>query len=466
MKNTTKSQTAALGLKTATALLLGSALIAPVLAEVPSSVANRLGRDLTPTGAEKAGSSGGVSAWTGRGINGARLLSGYDGGALPNPFAGDRKLYTVTADNANRYDRLLSDGQKAMLANYPDTYKLNVYQSRRSCRLPDFVSKAAKRNAQVGRLTDGGNGISEAIMASPFPIPNNGLEIVWNHTLRYRGERIARDFNFASPTAGGDYTLTFTRDEVVFPYSNPQNQRAEDLDNISIYFVAHTSAPARRAGNVVLVHETLNMAKEGRKAWTYSPGTRRVRRAPNIAYDNPLTNGDGLGTSDQYDGYNGAPDRYNWTVVGKMENLSIQNNYQVNLTPSAELLTPGHANPDPIRYELRRQWVVEGNLRNSARHIYAKRVLRFDEDSWQITGGEMYDGRGELWRVQEVGQAPDYRPEAMTCWTTGGEWIYDLLAGRYIALQLKSGRPANVVTGLDRLTPDYYTPANVRRLGR
>lgn len=266
MKKTNKSQTAALGLKTAAALCLGSALIAPVLAEVPSSVANRLGRDLTPTGAEKAGSSGGVSAWTGRGINGARLLSGYDGGALPNPFAGDRKLYTVTADNANRYDRLLSDGQKAMLANYPDTYKLNVYQSRRSCRLPDFVSKAAKRNAQVGRLTDGGNGISEAIMASPFPIPNNGLEIVWNHTLRYRGERIARDFNFASPTAGGDYTLTFTRDEVVFPYSNPQNQRAEDLDNISIYFVAHTSAPARRAGNVVLVHETLNMAKEGRKA--------------------------------------------------------------------------------------------------------------------------------------------------------------------------------------------------------
>ena len=217
---------------------------------------------------------------------------------------------------------------------------------------------------------------------------------------------------------------------------------------------------------MVLVHETLNMAKEGRKAWTYSPGTRRVRRVPNIAYDNPMTNGDGMGTSDQYDGYNGAPDRYDWMVVGKQEKLSIQNNYQVNLTPSADLLQPGHANPDPIRYEMRRQWVVQGDLKNTARHIYAKRVLRFDEDSWQITGGEMYDGRGELWRVQEIGQAPDYRPEAHTCWTTGGEWIYDLLAGRYMVLQIKSDHPANVVTGLERLTPDYYTPANVRRLGR
>lgn len=438
------------------------------LAEVPSSVANRLGKDLTPMGAEVAGDSvKAVPSWTGRGVtNAASLLSGYDGGPLPNPFADDKPRYTVTAGNAAQYDAQLTVGQKAMLATYPDSYKINVYQSRRSCSYPDFVYKAAKRNATVGRLVDSGNGISEAIMASPFPIPNAALEIVWNHTLRYRGERIARDFNMTAPTAGGDFTLTYTRDEVVFPYSNAQNQRAEDLDNISIYFVAYTSAPARRAGNVVLVHETLNMAKEGRKAWTYSPGTRRVRRAPNIAYDNPMTNGDGMGTSDQYDGYNGAPDRYDWTVQGKMVKLSQQNNYNSVMTPYDQLLQPGHANPDAMRYELRRQWVVEGNLKGEARHIYARRVLRLDEDSWQMTAGEMYDGRGELWRVQEIGQAPDYRPEAKTCWTTGGEFIYDLLAGRYMGVGMKSQRPANYVTGLERLTPDYYTPANVRRLGR
>ena len=54
---------------------------------------------------------------------------------------------------------------------------------------------------------------------------------------------------------------------------------AEDLNNISIYFVAYTSAPARRAGNVVLVHETLNMAKEGRKAGPTAPHTSRASRA-------------------------------------------------------------------------------------------------------------------------------------------------------------------------------------------
>ena len=448
-----------------TALTL-SLVASAAMADVPANVANRLGQDLTPMGAEKAGTESGVAAWSGQSIDGSALLQGYDGGALPNPYTSDKVLYTITASNAGEYDSVLSVGQKALLATYPDSYKLNVYQSRRSCTYPDFVYKAAKRNAQVGKVVDDGNGISESIMAAPFPIPSSAVEIVWNHTLRYRGERVARDFNFAAPTASGDFTLTDTRDEIIFAYSDAQNARAEDLDNISIWFVAYTSAPARRAGNVVLVHETLNMAKEGRKAWTYSPGTRRVRRAPNIAYDNPVTNGDGLATSDQYDGYNGAPDRYDWTVSGKMTQLSQQNNYNAVLTPYDQLLQAGHANADVMRYELRRQWVVEGNLKGNARHIYAKRVLRMDEDSNQMSAGEMYDGRGELWRIQEIGQAPDYRPEAHVCWTVGGEFTYDLLAGRYLGLGMKSGQPANVVTGLERLTKDYYTPANVRRLGR
>ena len=273
-----------------TALTL-SLVASAAMADVPANVANRLGQDLTPMGAEKAGSSAGVGSWSGQRIDGSALLQGYDGGALPNPYASDKPLYTITAANAGDYDAQLTTGQKAMLATYPDTFKLNVYESRRSCTYPDFVYKAAKRNAEVGKVVDGGNGISESIMASPFPIPSSALEIVWNHTLRYRGERVARDFNYAAPTANGDFTLTYTRDEIVFSYSDAQNSRAEDLNNISIWFVAYTSAPARRAGNVVLVHETLNMAKEGRKAWTYSPGTRRVRRAPNIAYDNPVTNG-------------------------------------------------------------------------------------------------------------------------------------------------------------------------------
>ena len=463
------SKTTATTLTLGAALTLTGAFLAPALAEVPDSVAARLGQDLTPMGAERAGNAAGtIPAWSGRGVDNApALLAGFEGGPLPDPYAGDSALYTITADNMAQHAAVLTDGHRKLFATYPSTYSITVYPTRRSCVYPDFVYKAAQRNAMVGRLVDNGNGISEAIMASPFPIPSNGLEIVWNHTLRYRGQAGARDYNAAVPTVAGDYVLSYVKDEFTFPYSDPQNRRAEDLNNISIYFVAHTSAPARRAGNVVLVHETLNMAKEGRKAWTYNPGTRRVRRAPNIAYDNPMTNGDGIATSDQYDGYNGAPDRYDWTVVGKTEKLSQQNNYRAVMTPYESLLQPGHANPEAMRYELRRHWVVEGNLRSTARHIYSRRVKYMEEDSWQLSSAELYDGRGELWRVQEAGQGTDYREHAQICFTTGGEFIYDTLAGRYMGLAMKSGRPANEVNvGLERLTPDYFTPANVRRLGR
>lgn len=451
-------------------IAFGIASIAlPALARVPENVANRLGRDLTPIGAERAGSKSGIPAWSpANRIDHNRYLSGdYEERPLPDPFVDDKILYTITASNAANYKKALTEGQLKMFATYPGSYKINAYRSRRTCVFPDIVYEGSVRNAKVGELVDDGNGISEAFMSSPFPIPNSGLEIVWNHTLRYRGVRLARDFNFAAPTRSGDYTLTFTRDEVWFPYSDPTFTRAEDLNNISIYFIANTTAPARNAGNVVLVHETLNMASEGRKAWTYSPGTRRVRRAPNIAYDNPLTNGDGLASSDQYDGYNGAPDRYDWRVVGKVEKLSQQNNYRATHTPYNQLLKGGHTNPDAHRYELRRLWQVEGNLKETARHIYARRVFRFDEDSWQLANAEMYDGRGELWRIQEIGQAPDYRPESNLCFTTGGEFVYDILAGRYIGLAMKSDRPLNLVNkGLNYLKPSYYTPASIRRLGR
>ena len=161
--------------KMLTAALTLSLSAGVAYADVPASQAARLGADLTPTGAEKAGSRSGVAAWSGRGIDGSSLLSGWDGGALPNPMS-DSALYTITASNASQYDSQLTVGQKAMLATYPDTYKLNVYKSNRSCVYPDFVYKAAKRNATVGKVVDGGNGISEAIMAGSVSDPEFRLK--------------------------------------------------------------------------------------------------------------------------------------------------------------------------------------------------------------------------------------------------------------------------------------------------
>jgi hypothetical protein len=343
-----------------------------------------------------------------------------------------------------------------------ETYFLDVYPSRRSCAHPEHVYKAAVRNAEVGELVSEGNGVANAIMASPFPIPNNGLEIVWNHTLRYRGYKLQRQFTAIPVNQNGDYYEITVHDDAILRWSDPQKNNAEELDNISILYLLQTKAPARSAGYVVLVQESLNMSVEARRAWTYSPGTRRVRRAPTIAYDNPGTNSDGITTSDSFGGFNGAPDRFNWTVRGRSEKFIAYNNYRRVLTPYAEMIGKHHINQEVMRYEKHRVWEVEGNLKDNFRHVYARRVFYIDEDTKGIVATEIYDGRGDLWRVQELGGGVQY--ELPLCGGSG-DTVYDLMVGRYLMLGLiNEEKPINF--DASHLDANRYTPANMRRLGR
>lgn len=436
-----------------------SAIATSALAKVPEAQVNRLGQDLTPMGSEKAG-EGDIPAWTGGLQTVPSNVSYQPGDKLANPFESDPIKYTITAQNMGQYEALLTPGYKAMLQTYP-SYKMNVYETRRTCAFPDRYYEATKRNAAVGELVGGGSGVSEAIFGTPFPIPNNALEMVWNHTLRYRSFKAVRQFAAAPVTRGGDYTLQIVQDEAIFAWSDPSKQRAEDLNNISIYYIANTIAPARAAGNVILVYEALNAQVQPRQAWQYSPGTRRVRRAPNIAYDNPGTNSDGLSTSDAFDGYNGAPDRYDWTVLGKNVRLISANAYVGESTPYRDYIQAMHLNQDKVRYEARRVWEFEAKLRPNTRHVYSRRVYHNDEDAWQIATAELYDGRGQLWRVQELHQIQRYN---VPLCGSAGEIVYDLQAGRYLALSMQNEEPP-VNYFADELDPSRYTPNSIRQLG-
>lgn len=440
--------------------IAASAFATTAMAQVPAAQVSRLGADLTPVGAEKAG-NGDIPAWTGGLPSVPSNVSYTPGGRLGNPFASDSIRYTITGGNMGQYDQYLTDGYRALLSTYP-SYKMDVYPSRRSCAYPDNVYAATRRNAEVGSLGDGGNGVTQAIMGFPFPIPNNALEIIWNHTLRFRSFKLTRQFTAAPVTRSGDYTLTTVQDEAILQWSDPSKGSAEELDNISIYYIANTVAPARSAGNVILVHETLNRAIDPRKAWSYSPGTRRVRRAPNIAYDNPGTNADGLSTSDSFDGYNGAPDRYDWTVLGKSVKLIANNNYDAESAPYSEFIAPLHLNQDKVRYELARTWQIQATLKAGNRHVYGRRVKTINEDSWAISSSDMYDGRGELWRVQELHQLQRY--QVPLC-GTAAETVYDLQAGRYLTLAMTNEEP-EINYFADELDPTRYTPAAIRQMGK
>ncbi len=420
----------------------------------------RLGKDLTPVGAEKAGNADGtIPAWTG-GIT--TPPAGYQkGDHHPDPFAADKPEVKITAENMAQYADHLSAGHQAMLKTYPSFY-MNIYPTHRSASSPQRIYDATHTVAATAELVNQGDGVKGTVNGIPFPIPKTGIEVIWNHLLRYRGDIASRKIAQAAPTRGGDYTLVKFDDEFNLIYSQ-EGITEEELDNKILLFKQEVTSPPRLAGNILLVHETLDQIKEPRAAWVYNPGQRRVRRAPNVSYDNPGTASDGIRTNDQFDMFNGATDRYDWKLVGKKEIYVPYNAYKLHSDSLKyeDILTPLHVNPEYLRYERHRVWIVDATLKEDARHLYKRRTFYIDEDSWQILSVDIYDNRDQLWRVSE-GHPINYF-EVPTFWTTL-EVHTDLQSGRYIAIGLDN-ESSMYDFDIQRTLKDY-SPGELRRSGR
>jgi hypothetical protein len=420
--------------------LISSALVGTASAKVSPEEAAKLGTTLTPVGAERAGNKdGSLPEWKGD----------YK---LPKPAAGqerllsssgelgkDKPLYTITAANLEKYKAQLTLGHQTLLKKFPDTYKMNVYKSRRTATFPDFIVAATKKNALEAEATNGGESLSNAITGIPFPIPKSGIEVMWNHKTRFRGVGVTRYNIQMAVTTGGDFTPFKLKEDVRFHYNLP-NQTPAQMENVIIYFLQLTMDPPRQAGSVLLVHETADQIKEARRAWLYNPGQRRVRRAPNVAYDNPGNGSDGLRTNDQLDVFNGATDRYTWKIVGKKEMIIPYNNAILgqNSLKYSDIAKKNHMNQDLPRYELHRVWVVEAELKPGTSHIYSKRTFYVEEDTWTAVHADMYDRRGQLWRVQEA--FPVNIPWRVATGNAGGT-SYDLQSGRYLLLEFSNEEP-------------------------
>ncbi len=444
-----------------TGVLALSLLATSVMAAVSADEAAKLGTTLTPLGAEKAGNAdGSIPEWTGGLPQNAGAVDAK--GFLADPFASEQPKFTITAQNVDQYKDKLTPGQQALFKRYPETFKMPVYPTHRTATVPANVLEATKKNATSTKLVEGGNGLENFDQANPFPIPQNGLEAIWNHITRYRGGSVQRVVTQATPQQNGTYSLVYFQDEFTFRTSLTDYKPGQE-SNVLFYFKQQVTAPSRQAGNVLLVHETLNQVKEPRLAWLYNAGQRRVRRAPQVSYDGPGTASDGLRTSDNFDMYNGAPDRYEWKLNGKKEIYIPYNSYKLD-SPSlkyADIIKAGHINQDLTRYELHRVWHVTATLKAGERHIYAKRDFYLDEDTWQAAAIDHYDGRGTLWRVAEAHSQYYYNKQVP--WYTL-ESLNDLLSGRYLALGMKNEEKQSYNFDYKAASSDF-TPAALRQAG-
>ena len=427
------------------------------LAQAKGTDSAALGKTLTPMGSEMAANAdGSIPAWTGGLASNAGTVDSK--GGYSDPYAAEKPLFTVTAQNLAQYQKFLSPGQIALFKRFPDTYKMNIYPSHRSANLPKEVLAASRENVAKTSMADGGNGLHDYARGIPFPLPTEGLEVMWNHMTRYRGGSYERISSAALVRENG--ATSYVRNQSLINFADTVGG-LEPNSNILFMFKSRVLEPARLSGEAVLVHEPIDQVAEPRSAWQYLPGQRRVRRAPMIAYDNSARYSNGLITADNIDGYNGAPDRFDWKLVGKQELFIPYNSYKIgsrDLKYDA-VIKPNHVNQDLARYEKHRVWVVEATLKPGARHIYAKRRFYVDEDSWQIAQSDQYDSRGELWRSGELHAIQQY-DHGFTYNVL--ETSYDLISGRYYAGGLANEEIEPMRVGFAAKTDDY-TPSDLRR---
>lgn len=419
----------------------------------------KLGNELTPLGAIRAGNeSGEIPEWTG---GYSKVPDGYrSGDPRPNPFADEEPLFSITAENVGEYADKLSEGQKLLLEKNPDTYRLDVYPTHRTASAPEWVYENTRKNATRARSILGGNAIENAYGGIPFPIPQTGAEVMWNHQLRWAGESVRYDTRSNVITANGDITLASSiTNEMNFPYYF-EDGSLENFNGDYWHLYQVTKSPSFRAGETILIRDPLDQVNKGRQAWQYLVGQRRVRRAPNIAYDTPNSVTSGVDFYDEVSLFLGALDKYDWKIVEKKEMYIPYNMNEFFLHSEGDVLSANHLNPDYTRWELHRVWVVEGTLADGQRHSIPRKRFYIDEDTWTAMLYDGWDAQGTLWHSGQGVPflAYEYPGQMMFPFV-----IYDHVKGSYQASIFNDSDVQ--YQKVERYPEDNFTPAALSSRG-
>jgi hypothetical protein len=167
-----------------------------------------------------------------------------------------------------------------------------------------------------------------------------------------------------------------------------------------------------------------------RKAWSYTPGLRRVKLSPEFSYDTPVASMGGVTLFDELFVFSGTMDRFDFKLVGKKEMYVQYNSYknQYDCPTAEKALLPAHVNPECERWEKHRVWVVEATLKPGQRHAYSKRTYYFDEDLSGAANYDAFDQSGQLYRSLFQTTSPMYDKQIPF---SAKNVVYDFNKGMY-----------------------------------
>lgn len=371
------------------------------VAAVSADEAKQLGSTLTEWGAIKAGNKEGtIPAYTG-GLTKPPAGFKPQSGFWADPFKDEKPLFRIDAKNLDQYGDKLTEGQKLLIKKNAGTYYIDVYPSHRTAAFPEKVLEATIANATKCKTLNEGLAVDSACRGGlPFPIPKTGYEMMWNQQLSYAGETGTTTESSKSwvVDSGGKVTMTAQQATV---QEKPYYQTSASDRDPQMYARSYgiTKGPSRRAGEASGLLDFLDPTDKPRRAWQYTPGQRRVRLAPEFAYDTPVASQGGVTLYDELFLFSGKMDRFDFKLVGKKEMYIPYNAYKLYFECKEEdQFREAHANPDCERHELHRVWVVEATLKPGQRHVYSKRVYYIDEDAFNAGMFDAFDQSGKLYR--------------------------------------------------------------------
>lgn len=434
-----------------------------VQAAVSIQEAAELGKSLTPWGATVAGNTTGtIPAYTGGLPTSTRPASFQpDSGFWANPYANDKPLFVINAKNVEQYAAQLSEGTKELIKRFPDSYSVTVYPSRRSANYPDWVNQNSIANATRCKTIENGIAVEGCFGGTPFPIPKTGNEVIWNSQLHYKGDSYVISGQGWYVDAKGSRVLTSGIQNTSDSQYYNKELDAEKFASVGLYLTQLNilNAPARNVGEGNLQRLYVNPNKNPNATWNYSPGQRRVRRAPDAEYDFPVSTSGGAMLYDEIYMFYGKQDRYDMKYLGVKEMIIPYNNYEWAQTPPEKLLGDRHPNPDIMRWELHRVHVVELTLKPGMRHVQPKRRLYYDEDILAAGMSDAWDASGKLAKAIYT---PSYQMYDKQIPQATATWSYDFATGVYYHSSITGGSKGIIMNNQPRPI-SYFTPESLAR---
>jgi hypothetical protein len=426
--------------------------------------AAELGKSLTEVGAVRAANAdGSIPAYDAakaitKAVEPYQPANPAGGFPYTDPFAGDKPLFSITAATMEKYAAKLDEGTAHLLKTQPG-FRVDVYPTRRTASLPKFALENTVKNVNNPKLVGDGDGIENAHAQVPFPIPHSGKEAMWNAILRYK-QPYERADSYAAwfMDSGGNRSLIYRAAvDYEHQYWDPANKNPEYF----LRLVNYITAPAARSGSRDMRVSPLRLDQKEQNAWSYTQGQRRVRLAPEFKYDTVNAQESGVKVYDEIAGFDGKMDRFDFKLLGRREMFIPYNAYKAQQSPMEQVLTPNFVNPDVMRWELHRVWVVQADLKPGARHIYSRKVFYLDEDSWCFALYDSFDQAGKLYRSSVW---PLYVAQETGVLRQDAQVFYDHVKGAYSL----SGWVEPGMSGWHSrgpLSPNYFSPESLAASG-